>query len=72
VGLSPTGKRRLLTAHANSGHSSDTRRTSNVDPLLPFPTSPGRAAWCSFVDGKETEVTPDAAGSAYGCMEKSL
>src|SRR5271154_4731818 len=36
VGLSPTGKRRLLTAHAKSGHSPTAWRTRNSDPLLPF------------------------------------
>src|SRR5271165_5898134 len=36
VGLAPTGKRRLLTAHANSGRSPTAWRTDHVDPLLPF------------------------------------
>jgi hypothetical protein len=33
VGLSPTGKRRLLTAHANSGHSPTICRTGQFDPV---------------------------------------
>jgi hypothetical protein len=37
VGLAPTGKRRLLTAHANSGHSQTVRRTGQVDPKATFP-----------------------------------
>ena len=37
VGLAPTGKRRLLTAHANSSHSPRAWRTDQIDPLLPFP-----------------------------------
>jgi len=36
VGLAPTGKRRLLTAHANSGHSSMVWRTGQTDPLPTF------------------------------------
>ena len=32
VGLAPTGKRRLLTAHANSGHSPTACQTSRVGP----------------------------------------
>ena len=44
VGLSPTGKRRLLTAHANSGHSPTAWRTGQVDPkppIAPDPSIPG-------------------------------
>ena len=36
VGLAPTGKRRLLTAHANCGHSAKARRTIQLDPRPPF------------------------------------
>jgi hypothetical protein len=32
VGLAPTGKRRLVTAHANSGHSQSAQRTGQVEP----------------------------------------
>jgi len=32
VGLAPTGKRRLLTAHANTGRSLTARRTGQIDP----------------------------------------
>ena len=32
VGLAPTGKRRLLTAHANSGHSPDGGTNVSMDP----------------------------------------
>ena len=35
VGLAPTGKRRLLTAHANSGHVWTARRTGQYDPIEP-------------------------------------
>ncbi|HWY14985.1 MAG TPA: hypothetical protein VNX86_07600, partial [Rhizomicrobium sp.] len=35
VGLAPTGKRRLLTAHANSGHSADgVANGSNQPPAV--------------------------------------
>jgi hypothetical protein len=40
VGLAPTGKRRLLTAHAISGHSLRTCRTGQFDPLQSFLFSP--------------------------------
>src|SRR5271170_4779373 len=40
VGLAPTGKRRLLTAHANSSHRAATRRTGQVDPKHPFKMGP--------------------------------
>src|SRR5208283_4516811 len=33
VGLAPTGKRRLLTAHANTGHSPTAWRTGQIGPL---------------------------------------
>src|SRR5271169_3018246 len=33
VGLAPTGKRRLLTAHANSGHSWTVWRSGQADPF---------------------------------------
>ena len=33
VGLAPTGKRRLLTAHANCGHSQTAWRSGQIDPL---------------------------------------
>jgi hypothetical protein len=33
VGLAPTGKRRLFTAHADSGRSPDDGQPSQVDPL---------------------------------------
>jgi hypothetical protein len=33
VGLSPTGKRRLLTAHANSGHCATAWRTGRIDAI---------------------------------------
>jgi hypothetical protein len=36
VGLAPTGKRRLLTAHANSGQSLATRRACQIDPRRNF------------------------------------
>src|SRR5271163_4790648 len=36
VGLSPTGKRRLLTAHAISSHSLTVSQTSRFDPRHPF------------------------------------
>jgi len=32
VGLAPTGKRRLLTAHANTGRSPTAWRTRQIDP----------------------------------------
>ena len=32
VGLAPAGKRRLLTAHANTGHSRDDVDTGGIDP----------------------------------------
>src|SRR3981189_1281473 len=35
-GLAPTGKRRLLPAHANTGHSSSARRTGQIDPKRKF------------------------------------
>ena len=41
VGLAPTGKRRLLTAHANSGHSAIACRTGQIDLLLPSLIGPG-------------------------------
>src|SRR4029077_3925450 len=34
VGLAPTGKRRLLTAHANSGHSATAWRAGQIDAKL--------------------------------------
>jgi hypothetical protein len=36
VGLAPTGKRRLFTAHADSGRSLSHYQTAGVDPLLTF------------------------------------
>ena len=36
VGLAPTGKRRLLTAHAKSGHSARAQRTGQIDPKATF------------------------------------
>jgi hypothetical protein len=39
VGLAPTGKRRLFTAHADSGHSRHDDRSAQVDPFLPFPSA---------------------------------
>ena len=36
VGLAPTGKRRLLTAHANSGHSLDDLANGSNRPRAPF------------------------------------
>jgi hypothetical protein len=42
VGLAPTGKRRLLTAHANSGRSLRARRTGQIDLEQP---SSGHWLW---------------------------
>jgi hypothetical protein len=39
VGLAPTGKRRLLTAHANTGRSQTARQTGEVDPKATFKIS---------------------------------
>src|SRR5215472_15109295 len=36
VGLAPTGKRRLFTAHADSGHSRDRDRAARFGPLRTF------------------------------------
>jgi hypothetical protein len=44
MGLAPTGKRRLLTAHANSSHSPAAWRTGQIDPKRAFPVSPGTDA----------------------------
>ena len=38
VGLAPTGKRRLLTAHANTGHCPSAHRMGQIDPELPYVT----------------------------------
>jgi hypothetical protein len=40
VGLAPTGKRRLLTAHANSGHSPTVWWMGQIDPEHAFPVGP--------------------------------
>jgi hypothetical protein len=39
VGLAPTGKRRLLTAHANSGHSG-TVLANRIAPKRDIPSRP--------------------------------
>jgi hypothetical protein len=40
VGLSPTGKRRLLTAHAKSSHSPTAWGTGEIDPSETFLAMP--------------------------------
>ena len=40
VGLAPTGKRRLLTAHANSGHCSAVCRMGRFEPSAGLPDQP--------------------------------
>jgi hypothetical protein len=53
VGLSPTGKRRLLTAHTISGHSLRVRRMNQIDSKQPFPLWPG--CFSSFKIGSRQE-----------------
>jgi hypothetical protein len=57
VGLAPTGKRRLLTAHANSGHSPTAQRMGQLDPFLPFTIDPmnGRKALKSGSSAEEVD-----------------
>ena len=38
VGLAPTGKRRLITAHATSGHSAPTHRAHSGNPAFRRPS----------------------------------
>jgi hypothetical protein len=67
VGLAPTGKRRLLTAHANSGHCPRARRMCQVASLLPCPTgSAGRKA-------RESGLQPNAqVGPSAGIPEAAM
>ena len=44
VGLAPTGKRRLVTAHANSGHSPTTSDRAKSDPRRNLHATPARLA----------------------------
>jgi hypothetical protein len=64
VGLAPTGKRRLLTAHANSGHSPTDWRTGRSDPKLTSPTIPTRSEALSGVHER-------AAGRPFVHFERS-
>ena len=65
VGLAPTGKRRLLTAHARSGCSARARRTASFDPLLTFKIGPVRAVNAGrlpWAEGNRGAIT-DRSGS---------
>jgi hypothetical protein len=75
VGLAPTGKRRLGTAHANSGRSLAARRTDHVDPERPFAAGPmnrrsapesGRRRYGSLAPGAAiSERRCQCAGSTH-------
>src|SRR5271165_1950035 len=49
VGLAPTGKRRLLTAHANSGHSPTAWRTGQIGPKAAVRLKDGRDRSADFL-----------------------
>src|SRR6202789_2187594 len=47
VGLSPTGKRRLLTAHTLTGHCGSRPRTSQLGGYQTFPRAGSKRQYCT-------------------------
>src|SRR5271165_6943492 len=69
VGLAPTGKRRLLTAHANSGRSPTACRTGLIRTFAALPGRPQYARRAQHLLGSRSDRFDwQVLGSSLSCV----